>query len=126
VSTVENLDGDGASPLLLSEVEEINRFFDDLNDESVRLLLDVGHAKVSAQTFGVKAEDYFERLASLIEMLHLSDNDGQHDTNRPFDETVWFGPHIKDFSSKPWVIEVYRLSLEQMFEQRRVLNYLDA
>ena len=122
VVTAENLDDNNESPLLLTTPEEINRFFQDLDDPSVRLLLDVAHAKVSAHTFGIRLEDYFEQLSPLIEALHLSDNDGLRDSNKPYDKDSWFMPFLGDFKSKTFVIEAYRLSLDQMKTLKDVLQ----
>ena len=126
VSASENLDDNGESPLLLSRVDEICWFFNELNDPWVRLLLDVGHAKVSARTFGEAPETFLGRLSSHIEALHLSDNDGLRDTNRPFDETAWFVPFLPEFKSKTWIVEVSRLSLEEMVAQRLVLEKISS
>ena len=122
VAARENLEDDGKCRLLLSQVDEITRFFKDLKDPWVRLLLDVGHAKVSAQTFGEEPERYFECLTPYIEALHLSDNDGLRDTNQPIREESWFYPFLKEFTSKTWVVEVSRLSLSEMLAQRRLLE----
>lgn len=122
VSTVENLNQNGESPLLLTNIDEIQRFFEKVNDPWVRFLLDVGHAKVSSRTFGEPAEDYFRRFGSRIEALHLSDNDGLRDKHLPFDETAWFLPFLTNFRAKPWVVEASRLSAEAMMAQRCILE----
>lgn len=114
VVAAENLDSNNESPLLLTTPDEILRFFKDLDDPSVSMLLDVAHAKVSARTFGIRLEDYFEKLSPYIEALHLSDNDGLRDSNKPFDEDAWFIPFLADFRSKTFVIEAYRLTIDQM------------
>ena len=122
VVAVENLVNNNVSPLLLTTPAEISRFFHDLGDHSVRLLLDVAHAKVSARTFGIKPEDYFEQLSPHIEALHLSDNDGLRDSNKPYNENSWFIPFLGRFKSKTFVIEAYRLSLDQMLTLKDVLR----
>lgn len=122
----ENLADDGSYPLLLADVGEIRRFFSDLNSPAVGLLLDTGHAKVSAKTLGIAPERYLDELAPFIRCLHLSDNDGQRDTNCRFTRESWFAPFLKRADAAPKVIEVYRLSLNEMLAQRQLLTELSA
>jgi sugar phosphate isomerase/epimerase len=100
----------GESPLLMTEPLEIARFFRELNDNNVGLLLDVGHAKVTAGALGIDPERYFEELAPWIGALHLSDNDGVRDNNQPFREDAWFGKYF--MGDLPVVIEVYRIGID--------------
>jgi len=107
----------GANPLLLCDADEILRFFRDLSDDSVGLLLDVGHAKVSATALGFAPADFLIRVAPHIGAWHLSDNDGIADQNRPLDETAWFFPHLREHAPVPIVLEIYRLTPGQLREQ---------
>ncbi|WP_027714739.1 sugar phosphate isomerase/epimerase [Desulfuromonas sp. TF] len=114
VAALNNLDSFGTCPLLLAEVDELERFFQDIDHSQVRLLLDVGHAKVSARTFGISPESYFERLGPWIEALHLSDNDGKSDTNLPFDASAWFFPYLAGCRGRTMVIEVTSQPLSRL------------
>lgn len=112
------------SPLLLADTEEITRFFADVKDSNIGLLLDAGHAKVTATAQGVRPESFFEDLGPYVRALHLSDNDGTRDTHQSFDGNVWFAPFLKDMASLPMVVEVYRMPLEKMLKQRQILEQL--
>lgn len=122
VSAVENLDPQNKSPFLLSSHGELLDFLEEVKDLGVRLLLDVGHAKVSAHTFGECPEVFFESLSPYVEALHLSENDGLRDSNCAFNESSWFLKYIKNFKEKPIVIEVYGLSIEELLKQHKFLS----
>jgi sugar phosphate isomerase/epimerase len=99
---------EGERPLLMTEPAEIANFLHDLADENIALLLDVAHAKVTAQSLHFDPADFFNLLPRHIAALHLSDNDGTRDTNQPFADDAWFAKHLPD--TLPIVIEVYNIS----------------
>ena len=106
--------------LLMTSPEECCQFFDELGDPNVGLLLDTGHARVSAQALGFAPEDFFS-LGDHLRALHLSDNDGLRDNNRPFSLDAWFAPYLAKFRDLPMVIEVYGLHDEDCVKQYSVL-----
>lgn len=112
----ENLAADGSSALLLGGPEELAQFCREVGDPGVGLLLDTGHTKVSAATLGIAPERYFAELGPFLKCLHLSDNDGERDTNAPFTDAAWFAPFLKAAASLPMVIEVYRITPGQMLQ----------
>ncbi|MGA3171999.1 MAG: TIM barrel protein [Chthoniobacteraceae bacterium] len=96
------------SPLLMIEPAEIARFLRELDDANVGLLLDVGHAKVSAAALGFAPQTFFKQLP--VSAIHASDNDGIRDNNQPFGEDAWFWPHCPP--DAPLVIEVYGIGID--------------
>lgn len=113
-----------ADSLLMTTPAECRRFFDDLGDPNVGLLLDVAHAKVSAGALGFQASDFF-LPGPYLRALHLSDNDGLADTNQPMTRDAWFAPHLRACRDLPMVVEVYRLAAETRRRQRDlVLSFL--
>ncbi|MEM6904137.1 MAG: TIM barrel protein, partial [Pseudomonadota bacterium] len=82
----------GYNPLLGVTADELLTIISAINRPNVGLLLDVAHLKVSGQTLGFDCIDAIERLAPVMHALHLSDNDGSRDNNRPFDQDAWFMP----------------------------------
>jgi sugar phosphate isomerase/epimerase len=126
VVSTEMVTEDKQQPLLLSTPEELANFFSDVNDENAGLLLDTGHAKVTARSFGIQPEAFFEKSGAHIRALHLSDNNGEQDTNQPFDQASWFAPLLKRYRHLPLIIEVYNLQLEAINRQRQNLEALMA
>lgn len=97
------------NPLLLTEGAEIRDFFEELDRDNVGLLLDVAHAKVSATALGFDVDNFVDQVAPYTRCLHLSENNGQEDTNEPFGRSAWFVPRLKEFSHCEVVVEAYRL-----------------
>jgi sugar phosphate isomerase/epimerase len=94
----------------------------DVNDPAFGLLVDVGHAKVSATALGFDPVEFLESIAEHVDAFHLSDNDGSRDQNRMFGEDAWFAPLLRDFNDKTMVIEVYKLTAAERREQVRILD----
>lgn len=114
----------GRNALLMSTATEIKQLMQDVNDDNLGFLLDVGHLKVTATALNFKAEDFINQTKPYIKALHLSDNDGETDQNLPFGIEAWFYPFLSQFTHVPWVIEAYRLTWQQMKEQYNILNIL--
>lgn len=112
VITKENFKRFNQDPLLLTHPKEIIEFFKKC-DKNVGLLLDVGHLKVSAKTYGFDLLKAHEKLKPFIEGYHLSDNDGLRDSNRLFAKKSWFYNKLKkdvEYIS----IEVYSKNLKKL------------
>lgn len=108
--------------LLLSEGHEVAEFLHNLDHHNVGLLVDVGHTKVSGTALGFELEIFMDAVAEYIDAFHLSDNDGQADTNQMFEADAWFAPYLHAIPDATYVIEVYRLSEEQIRRQHAVLE----
>ncbi|CAA6605002.1 hypothetical protein MTBLM1_40206 [Rhodospirillaceae bacterium LM-1] len=100
--------------LLLAEPEEMIAFANTLGDDNFGFLIDVGHLKVSAHVLGFDADQALESLAPWVRGFHLSENDGQTDSNQAFDESAWFLPWLSRFPQAVVVVEAYRLAPEQL------------
>jgi sugar phosphate isomerase/epimerase len=110
--------GDGRpQPLLMAEPKEAVSFLSALGRDNVGLLLDVAHARVAGAALGFDPLRFFDDCAEWIGALHLSDNDGIVDNNRPFAEDSWFFGRLKEFAELPFVVEVYRMDAGTMRSQ---------
>ena len=84
--------------------------------DSVGLLVDVAHLKVSANSLGFDPSQMFDVCHERIAGHHLSDNNGLEDSNKPFDNDAWFWPHLRseiDYYS----VEVYGSTAHQLLQQ---------
>jgi len=70
----------GQNPFLMTHAAQIVEL---LERCEVRLLLDVGHLQVSAQSLGLSLADELDALLARCDYVHISDNDGRADTNQP-------------------------------------------
>tara|TARA_B100001063_G_C16769458_1_gene560702 strand:- start:2251 stop:3102 length:852 start_codon:yes stop_codon:yes gene_type:complete len=112
VITIENYKKFKQNPLLLTHPDEIIKFFKKC-DKNVRLLLDVGHLKVSSKTQGFNLSKGHEMLKPYIEGYHLSDNNGLRDSNEEFTKKSWFYNKMKK-DVKYISIEVYTKNLKKL------------
>ena len=105
--------------------EDMLSLLADIARDNVGILLDVGHLKVAAQSLGFDAEAAVRKMAPCIKAVHLSDNDGQEDSNRPVRADSWFWPAIAtlpDPASVAFVIEVYRLPPTEVEKQIEIVH----
>ena len=110
-----NFEAFGEDPLLLTEPDEIEKFLN-MMPNNIGLLMDVAHLKVSANTLGFDMFKGHEKLKKYIKGYHLSDNDGEKDSNEIISEKSWFWPIIdkdKDYYS----IEIYNIKPSELKEQ---------
>ncbi len=68
----------GQCPFMLADYkgyEELKSYID------FRLLLDVAHLKVSANSLNIDFDEQLIKMIAISDYIHLSDNDGYHDQN---------------------------------------------
>lgn len=105
VVSPENLiDGENRM-LLMATPEELIAFHDAVASDSFGLMIDVGHVKVTCESLSLDPFKFLAETASRTRMLHLSDNDGHHDSNRTFGADAWFLPELGAFECDAIVIE---------------------
>ncbi len=107
--------------LLMASADEYERLLTNIADDTVGVLIDLGHLAVTANTYGFDRIDFVRRLAPYVGCLHLSDNDGQRDQNLPLSADTWFLPLLKDFRHLPVVIEAYNLTPDLMLQQQQIV-----
>jgi sugar phosphate isomerase/epimerase len=105
VCSPRNFDQFKADPFLLSDPKGVTELFQHL-DPSVRMLLDVAHLKVSANTIGYETDQFVTECHELIGGYHLSDNCGTVDSNQAFNEASYFWKYLKN-DLDYYSVEVY-------------------
>jgi sugar phosphate isomerase/epimerase len=90
-------------------------------------LLDLAHLKVSCQTLGLGFEEEFSRLAPLSDYWHISENDGQQDSNKAIDASSSILQAIKKYPFRPKIVTVEVGEEDRLLESvRLVANVLDT
>jgi len=107
-----------SNPLLMCAPEECNEVLNNF-PEDIKLLIDVAHLKVSANSLNFNPEKMFHMCENRIGGYHLSDNNGLSDTNQAFNSKSWFWKHINP-SVNYISIEVYSSDLNLLLEQRKL------
>ena len=106
---------EGENLLLLgATAEELLEILERVESPQLRILVDVGHLKVTARTLGFDPSAFIEQLADRIAVFHLSENDGLTDTNQLFGSGVWFAELVRKYPRPRRVIESYGLGTEEM------------
>jgi sugar phosphate isomerase/epimerase len=103
---------------LMVKADEFERLKNDISDDNLAFSIDLAHLEISSNALYFNKLYFLERLRSYIECLHLSDNDGQRDTNEPISPVSWFIPILKTFTSIPMVVDAYNLNPDQIVQQR--------
>jgi len=120
VLTIKNFKLFKENPFLLSNPLEICNFFDNAPN-NVKLLMDVGHLKVSSVTENFSKIKALKDLSKFIGCYHLSENDGMSDSNKPFNKKAWFLKHLKK-NLDYYTIEVYTKSINKLKKQYSLLR----
>ena len=120
VVTKKNLYQFKTNPFLMSHPDEIFEFF--LNaPKNVKLLMDVGHLKVSSKTEGFSKIIAIKKLNRFVSCYHLSDNDSNIDNNKPFTRNSWFLNYLKK-NLDYYTIEVYSNSTKILKNQIKIVK----
>ena len=108
------------NPLLMCDPQECLKVLEMLPD-SIGLLVDVAHLRVSANSLDFDPSQMFDVCQERIAGHHLSDNNGLEDSNKPFDNDAWFWPHLRseiDYYS----VEVYGSTPDQLLQQTNLVR----
>ena len=105
VITKRNLKEFGDNPFLMADPNECKKILNSLSD-NVGLLVDVAHLKVSSNTLNFDPKKMFILCKNRILGYHISDNNGDRDSNSSFDDSSWFWKYI-DYKKEYLSIEVY-------------------
>ena len=107
--------------------EEIGWFFDSFKSSSnLNLLLDVGHAKITANLIGMNLKVFLDKIIKsyreYISEIHFSDNDGIEDLHEISEASQWMTEFIceNSLSACPIVIEARHSSIEEI---KKMYNY---
>ena len=106
------------NPFLMGDPEETLKIMKN-SPNNIKLLVDVAHLKVSANSLNYKSEDLFLKCNDYISGYHLSDNNGLADTNDTINEQSWFWKYIKkdlDYYS----LEIYGETVENLKKIRKL------
>jgi len=120
VISKNNFDTFACNPLLMTEVDETRLIFNAV-EKNVKLLVDVAHLKVSANTLGFDPVYYLNEFSSITAAYHISDNNGLEDSNEVFSRDSWFIPHIRK-DLEYYSLEIYVSDIEVLEGQYELLS----
>jgi endonuclease IV len=96
----------GKNPFMMTNFNEYKSLKEKID---FNLLLDVAHLKVSAKTLGLNWEDEFKNMINVSSYIHVSDNDGFHDSNNQLAKSSSLLSMLKesDTRNKDFTLEIY-------------------
>ena len=99
--------------------EELMDMIERIQRNNVKILIDVGHLKVSARTLGFSPHRFIKELSPHTIAIHLSDNDGFQDSHECVRKNSWFWEPLCTSISENvfWILEPVRLTMRQIVEQ---------
>jgi len=108
--------------LMLTNGDEFSKLKESLG---FNLLLDLAHLKVSSQTLDLDFEKEFSTLWAATNYIHLSDNDGLHDSNQTLTINSETYSLLKNnnLAGKTFSLEIYS-GIEDLKEAYQLLNNL--
>lgn len=104
------------NPFLMADANECIHVMKNTPD-NVRLLVDVAHLKVSANSLNFDPVGFLNLCGDWIAGYHLSDNDGSSDSNGVVAENSWFWPYLKKDLTY-YSLEIYNVEVDVLMEQR--------
>ncbi|MEO0445089.1 MAG: TIM barrel protein [Verrucomicrobiota bacterium] len=113
------------SHLLLAEPDSMVAFFGECPNPRCGLLLDVAHWRVSATHLDFDPVEEMRRVAPFVRALHLSENDGEIDSNEICLVDSWFWEPLRMnglLGKFPLVLESYRLPQDILRNQLRLIE----
>lgn len=98
---------EGTNPLMLTDYGSYHRLAKMID---FNLLLDAAHLKVSCNSLRLDFQQELNQLFELSDYIHLSDNDGLRDNNRPLKkdgQMIRALSQLKDWQKKTITLEIY-------------------
>lgn len=92
---------EGLSPFMMTNYQEyleLSKLID------FKLLLDIGHLKVSSASLGSNFEDELDKMIAFSDYLHISDNNGLSDQNRHLSSESDLLPRLKNHTLRDKII----------------------
>lgn len=113
----------GTRDILLGvDSEDITSIMNDVDNDNLGFLMDLAHAKVSANSYGFDIETFIRETMKYVREVHISENDGFLDQNqcikRDSDMLKW----LSNYRDKIITLEAYELSLDEIEDQIKILR----
>lgn len=111
--------------LILYDINNWKRIFEEINSKYFHLHLDLGHLKISAEEHNLDKNEFIKLFGKKVMAIHVHDNTGiKIDSHAPFSNNFWFGieqfNHLKNL--KYVILETKTYGDIKLIN--RMLNYL--
>lgn len=120
VITNKNLSIFKCNPFLFIQSKEILEILKKFNHE-VKLLVDLGHLKVSSKTLNFNRQVFLTKCSRFIGGYHISDNNSLEDKNDLITSKSWFWKYLKKKVGF-YSLEIKTNSISKIKHQIKILN----
>jgi len=114
----QNLNLFKTNPLLMTDSSDVFYIMSN-TPKNINLLVDVAHLKVSAKTLKFNPKKFLSNCRKWIKGYHLSDNDGNNDTNDLLTKNSWFWPYLKK-NLNYYTLEINSKKIETLKQQKKL------
>ncbi len=104
------------------DTSDLLELVDMIDMPNLGILLDLAHAQVSNTTLKFGVDDMISSLKDYILEIHISDNDGLLDENKPLSKGTTMYDYLSLIPDVPITIEVYDLAIDQIKRQIQLVD----
>jgi sugar phosphate isomerase/epimerase len=108
------------NPFLFVQSHEIIEIIKKL-DYKVKLLVDLGHLKVSAKTLKFDKNKFLKKCEKFIKAYHISDNNSIEDQNNLISQRSWFWKNIKK-DAEFYSLEIKTKFIKEIKNQLKIMK----
>lgn len=116
----QNFDTFKGNPLMMTSIDQTEKLIQGFSND-VNILLDLAHLQVSSKTLNFSPVEYLKKFDHRIKAYHLSDNEGEFDTNDPIKESSWFWDHLKK-DKEYFTLELKTIKIDEIKNQINMLE----
>ena len=120
VITKKNLNRFDKNPFLMTNFSDTKKIMENTR-ENVGLLVDVAHLKVSAKTLNFNPKNFLIKTNKWTKAYHLSDNDGNSDSNKNIKKSSWFWKYLNK-KAIFYTLELKNLRIHNIKNQIKLTN----
>lgn len=99
---------------LFADFQEIDKLFKILSDNSLGLLIDLGHTSVTSHWLKFDKDEFVEKCANRASAIHVSTNNGLRDQHKSLTEDCWQVKKLKKFKNIPIILETMNVTTNQI------------
>ena len=102
--------------------EDIMEILSSVSCKNLGFLMDLAHAKVSGSNYGFDVEDFIHATRQFVKEVHVSENNGLLDQNKKISKNCDVFNWLSYYKDVNITIEVYDLSIDEIYEQIELVN----
>lgn len=107
---------------LFADYYEIRKLFKILENNSLGLLVDLGHTAVTAHWLKFDKDEFVKQCSKHTFAIHVSNNNGLQDQHKGLTKQCWQLSKLKKFKNLPIILETMNLSIEKIKQNIKLVE----